>query len=122
MKSWFMHRTWNELNIGIIMIQTWIIDDFFKNNIVEKTIGKIAQFILIAIGKKDIYSISLFRIAISKKLLNGREREGKKTWKHIAAPITTPPVPLKRSRKDKFNDTKKKSLMVTQISYNCYKK
>jgi len=49
------------------MIQTWIIDDFFLNNIVEKTIGKIAQLILVAIGKQHIYSISLFRIAISKK-------------------------------------------------------
>jgi hypothetical protein len=32
-----------------------------------------------------------------------REKE-KKTRKHIATPITTP---SKRSRKDKFNDTKK---------------
>jgi hypothetical protein len=35
-----------------------------------------------------------------------REKE-KKTRKHIATPISTPSIPSKRSRKDKFNDTKK---------------
>jgi hypothetical protein len=35
-----------------------------------------------------------------------REKE-KKTRKHIATPISTPSISSKRSRKDKFNDTKK---------------
>ena len=63
------------------------------------------------IGKQDIYSISLFRIAISKKIIKWererREKRKKKTRKHIATPISTPSIPSKRSRKDKFNDTKK---------------
>lgn len=46
-----------------------------------------------------------------------REKKRKRSQKHTKALVTTTTIPLEKSRRDEFNDIKKKSLMVTRVCH-----